>query len=157
MFSATPDFVTFLRSAKVATYAQGDAASVLPLLPDSKQLEFSSGPYIYRDVYVGAVRFVGQEMVYLDNRAPWSMVYSGGLTAGVAKTDMSSIYQALRAALSQVPEALPVRGPLEFQHHGLLYRCAATGSIERFHGHETIMREDSQVVYELQFSGGGLE
>ena len=156
MFTATPEFVAFLRSAKLATYAaQGDDASVPPLLPDSKQLEFSRGPYLYRDIYVGMFGFVGQEVVYLEGRALWSMAYSGGLVQGIAKADASPIYQALRAALSAVPEALPVRGPRTFDHQSLSYMCAATGSIERFHGRETISR-NGQLVYELHFSGGGL-
>jgi hypothetical protein len=156
MFIATPEFLAFLRSAKLATYAaQGDDASVPPLLPDSKQLEFLRGPYLYRDVYVGMLGFVGQEVVYLDGRAWWSMAYSGGLVPGIAKADESSIYLALRAALSAVPEALPVRGPRAFDHQGLSYVCAPAGSIERFNGRETISR-DGELVYELHFSGGGL-
>lgn len=92
MFIAAPDFVEFLRSAKLATYAaQGDDASVPPLLPDSKQLEFSKGSYVYRDIYVGMLGFVGQEVVYLDSRAAWSMAYSGGLLPGVARADASPV------------------------------------------------------------------
>lgn len=54
----------FLFLAKSATdAAQGDAASVAPLLADSKQLEYRDGPLLYRDIYVGMVRFVGQEIV----------------------------------------------------------------------------------------------
>jgi hypothetical protein len=156
MFIATPEFVAFLRAAKRATYAgQGDEASVPPLLPNFKQLEFSRAPYFYRDAYVGMLRFVGQEVVYLDDRALWSMAYSGGLVPGVPKSDASPIYQALRAALSAVPEVFPVRGPSTFEHQGLSYRCSVTGSIERFRGSESISRE-GQLVYELDFSGGGL-
>lgn len=156
MFIATPDFVAFLRSAKLATYAaQGDDASVPPLLPDSKQLEFSRGPYVYRDIYVGMLGFVGQEVVYRDSRAAWSMAYSGGLVPGIPKADASLVYQALRAALSAAPEELPMRGPSAFVHQDLSYMCAATGDIERFHGREIISR-DGHMLYELHFSGGAL-
>jgi len=156
MFTATTEFSAFLRTAKLSTYAaQGDEASVPPLLPDSKQLEFSSGPFLYRDVYVGMLRFVGQEVVYLSQRAVWAMAYSGGLVPAVAMSDASSIYKALRAALSATPEAFPVRGPCTYRHDDLDYQCMLTGSLERFHGRESISR-NGQPVYELHFSGGGL-
>ena len=54
----------FLRHAKLATYAaQGDDASVAPLLGGSKQLEYRDGDWLYRDIYFGMLRFVGQEVV----------------------------------------------------------------------------------------------
>jgi hypothetical protein len=77
------ELVGFIHSAKLATYAaQGDDASTRPLLVDSKQLEYVRGPYLYRDIYVGMFRFVGQKIVYADDRAVWSMAYSGGLCPG---------------------------------------------------------------------------
>lgn len=156
MFTATTEFTAFLRTAKLSTYAaQGDEASVRPLLPDSRQLEFSSEPFLYRDIYVGTLRFVGKEVVYLSQRAVWAMAYSGGLVSAVATSDSSSIYQALRAALSATPEAFPVRGPRAFRHHNLDYECMLAGGLERFHGRESISR-NGQLVYELHFSGGGL-
>ena len=73
MFVVTPEFVSFLSAAKLATYAgQSDEASVAALLPGSKQLEYSRGPYLYRDIYVGTLHFVGQEIAYSDARAVWS-------------------------------------------------------------------------------------
>jgi hypothetical protein len=64
-----PDLKRFLFAAKQATYAaQGDAASVPPALPDTRQLEYADGDFLYRDIYVGMFRFVGQEIVYLSGR-----------------------------------------------------------------------------------------
>jgi hypothetical protein len=55
----------FIKAAKQSTYAAlGDSASVAPLLPSTKQLEFASGEYLYRDIYAGMNLFVGQELVY---------------------------------------------------------------------------------------------
>jgi hypothetical protein len=156
MFVADPEFLAFLRSAKLATYAaQGDDASVPPLLPSSKQLEYSRGLYLYRDIYVGMFGFVGQEVVYLDGQASWSMAYSGGLVPGVPDAEASSIYRALRAALCAVPEMLPLRGPATFEYQGLSYVCAAAGGIECFHGRESLARQ-GRLMYELHFSGRGL-
>jgi hypothetical protein len=55
------DLALFLRSAKAATYAaQGDDASVPPVLQDTKQLEFRAGEFLYRDIYAGVFRIAGQ-------------------------------------------------------------------------------------------------
>jgi Domain of unknown function (DUF5680) len=149
-------FVEFLRTAKAATYAaQGDDASVIPALPDSKQLEYRKGSFLYRDIYLGMLRFVGQEVVYCDDLAIWSMSYSGGLNKTVAVDLSSSIYAFLRRALLAPSVLLPVRGPAELNANGMSYACTWEGSLESFHGLEIILK-DGQKVYELRFSGGML-
>lgn len=149
-------FVEFLRAAKAATYAaQGDDASVAPALPDSKQLEFQSGPFLYRDIYVGMFRFVGQEIVYLDGRALWSMSYAGGLVQGVPPSAARGVYAFLRRALLAPAPELPVRGPAELRAEEMSYGCSWQGSLQAFHGSERIVR-DSTTTYELYFSGGTL-
>lgn len=154
MSSLPADFASFLRSAKLATYAAlGDDATTQPLLADSKQLEFSHGPYLYRDIYFGLTRFVGQEVVYADGRARWSMAYSGGLCSGVPASEAPQVYRALRAALSAAPTDLPLRGPSQFEFAGLRYSCTPTGSLASFHGTEQLSR-GATLVYELQFTGG---
>ena len=98
------DLARFLFAAKQATYAaQGDSASVTPLLSDSKQLEYREGKFFYRDIYVGMFRFVGQEVVYFSNRAVWSMSYSGGLCPGVQLASAGPAYLFLRQALRELP------------------------------------------------------
>ena len=154
MFSISPEFAAFLRTAKLATYAaQGDDASVPPLLPDARQLEYSLGSYLYRDIYFGMLGFAGQEVVYLEGRAVWSMSYAGGLLPGVDKPDAAQIYRALRAALSAAPADLPLRGPDSFEFAGLHYSCTPTGTLDRFHGYESISRQD-RLLYDLHFAGG---
>src|SRR5438128_11941856 len=102
-------FIPFLVNAKRQTYAaQGDDATVTPLLPGSRQLEYRDGPLLYRDIYFGGEYFVGQETVYHNSSALWAMVYAGGLTSVVARAaDMHRIYDFLRAALRQVPTKRP--------------------------------------------------
>ena len=54
----------FLLQAKRQTYAsRGDSATVTPLVPGTKQLEYYAGLFFYRDIYVGMAYFVGQEIV----------------------------------------------------------------------------------------------
>jgi hypothetical protein len=61
---AHPAFMTFLVNAKCQTYAaQGDAATVTPLVPGSRQLEYQEGTLLHRDIYFGIAYFVGQETV----------------------------------------------------------------------------------------------
>src|SRR5260370_42215763 len=73
-------FVDFLLEAKRTTYAgQGDEATVTPLVPGSKQLEYRDGDYLYRDIYFGMANFVGQEVVFHREQAVWSMSYAGGV------------------------------------------------------------------------------
>jgi hypothetical protein len=151
-----PGFVEFLRAAKAATYAaQGDDASVAPTLPDTRQLEFRDGSFLYRDIYVGMFRFVGQEVVYLNDRALWSMSYAGGLGHDVAQSAGRPIYAFLRRALLAPPPELPVRGPAELDAESMRYICSWQGSLQWFHGSETVL-QDGRPVYELRFSGGML-
>jgi hypothetical protein len=151
-----PGFVKFLRAAKAATYAaQGDDASVAPALPDSKQLEFKDGSFLYRDIYVGMFRFVGQEVVYLGGRVLWSMSYAGGLAHGVAQSAGRPVYAFLRRALLAPSSELPVRGPSEFTGEAMRYACTWQGSLQWFHGTERIL-QNGRAIYELRFSGGML-
>jgi Domain of unknown function (DUF5680) len=145
---------SFLRTAKRATYAaQGDEATVVALLGDSKQLEFREGAYLYRDIYVGMFRFVGQEIVYESSKAVWSMSYAGGLVSSASAETAKSVYAVLRAALLKCPDDLPLRGPTVLDQGGLSYLCEVNGSLEQFHGVETI-RQGDEAWYALRFSGG---
>ncbi|KAF7598513.1 MAG: hypothetical protein CGU28_11485 [Candidatus Dactylopiibacterium carminicum] len=151
---ASSEFARFLKAAKQATYAgQNDAASVAPLLPGSKQLEFAEGDFFYRDVYVGMCRFVGQEIVYLSGKPVWSMSYSGGLLPDTPQAAAKVIYAFLRTALRALPAAFPVRGPASFEVGSYRYVCQYSGCLGAFQGHE-IISGTGFPVYELHFSGG---
>jgi len=150
------DIKSFLMAAKRTTYAgQDDDATVTPLLPDSKQLEYSAGEFLYRDIYVGLFRFVGQEIVYIDGHARWSMSYSGGLCADTPRSSARAIYAFVRKALRAMPADLPLRGPTRLADDGMVYTCQSEGLIDRFHGIETIVDANAR-LYELHFSGGML-
>ena len=125
------------------------------MLPDSKQLEHREGDLLYRDIYVGMFRFVGQEIVYASDRAVWSMSYSGGLFAGVELASARPTYAFRRRALQRAPLDLPLRGPTLFEQSGMRYSCQYTGSLEQFHGVELIDCGKDR-LYELYFSGGKL-
>jgi Domain of unknown function (DUF5680) len=147
----------FLAAAKKSTYAsQGDEASVAPAHPGSKQLEFSQGPFLYRDIYFGTRSFVGQEVVELRHRPIWSMSYAGGMTdSHVSDELVKGVYEFLREALSSVSEPVPVRGPPRLRREAFEYTCAVSGTLTRFQGSEVIL-VGGRPVYGLIFAGGTL-
>jgi Domain of unknown function (DUF5680) len=149
------NLVEFIQKAKIATYAaQGDEASLSPMIPDSKQLEYREGDFLYRDVYVGMFRFAGQEIVYQSGKAVWSMSYAGGLSPECPREKAKQIYEFLREALTQVPKDLPLRGPTSLaRSEDFRYQCLVEGVFEAFHGIEEI-REFGIKVFRVTFSGG---
>lgn len=157
MPSIPHDLAAFLVEAKRRTYAglDDDATVSTPLLAGSKQLEHRAPPYAYRDVYFGMGFFVGQETVSRDERVIWSMSYSGGARAEITDRDtFLAIYKFLRQALLGVGVEEPYRGPRMFEQEGMVYRNEVEGTLDRFHGVETIAPHDGAPLYELRYSGG---
>lgn len=149
-------FIEFLIKAKQATYAgQGDEATTTPLVPGSKQLEYQEQSFLYRDIYVGMLAFVGQEIVYQDKTPLWSMSYAGGLRPGVSQTWAGPVYAFLRQALLTPWAELPVRGPVALTEADWRYVLTAQGKIEYFWGIEQIFKGNDH-LYQLHFSGGYL-
>ncbi|MHB1685341.1 MAG: DUF5680 domain-containing protein [Bacilli bacterium] len=145
----------FLLEAKRQTYAsQGDDASVTPMLPGSRQLEYRNGSLFYRDIYFGVSYFVGQETVYQDESPIWSMSYSEGVEQSIlAPNDVRCIYAFLRVALRQISSDNPFRGPDGYRDGMYAYGNAHKGKFDAFWGNETITR-DNAIVYRLQYSDG---
>jgi len=144
----------FLLRAKRATYAaQGDDATVTPLLPGSRQLEYREGDLFYRDIYVGLAAFAGLETVYRASVVHWSMAYAGGVLAGASETQTRQVYTFLREALERGTTDAPFRGPARHETFGYEYVNEWRGAVEEFSGAELI-RRDGAVVYQLTYAGG---
>ena len=144
----------FLLRAKRATYAaQGDDATVTPLLPGSRQLEYREGDLFYRDIYVGLAAFAGLETVYRASVVQWSMAYAGGVLVGASDTQTRQVYAFLRDALKRGTAEAPFRGPARHEAFGYEYVNEWRGGIEEFSGAELI-RRDGAVVYQLTYAGG---
>ncbi|WP_441260082.1 DUF5680 domain-containing protein [Bradyrhizobium sp. 521_C7_N1_3] len=157
MPSIPPDLAAFLVEAKRRTYAglDDDATVAAPLLAGSKQLEHRAPPYAYRDIYFGMGFFVGQETVSRDDRVIWSMSYSGGARTDITdRSTLLEIYKFLRQALLGASVEEPYRGPRLFEQAGMTYCNEAEGTLDRFHGIETIARHDGAPLYALRYSGG---
>lgn len=151
------EFLSFLIEAKKQTYAaQGDDASVTPLLPGSKQLEYCNGLYSYRDVYYGLAFFAGQETVEYEDKPIWTMVYSGGtLDPSADKETVKTVYSFLRQALNLVDEETIYRGPRHYVDWDWEFRNEYEGGLDRFRGREAIWAGGKE-VYALEYSGGCL-
>jgi hypothetical protein len=146
------DFIAFLVRAKRATYAsEGGEMVVAALLPESHQLEYAEGPFLYRDVYYGQERFAGQETVFYNASPIWSMVYAGGML-----DESASLGGVLKAALRQVSAARPFRGPETYREGEYAYTDTSYGTVDRFWGEETIILE-GHTIYELRYQGGFLK
>lgn len=150
-------FLHFLLEAKRRTYAsQGDEATVTPLVPGSKQLEYRDGDFSYRDIYVGIARFVGQEIVSYRQQPVWSMSYAGGIIPGTCDvSETRTIYALLRRALRQGTVDRPYRGPAMVHNGPYTYTNESHGGLDAFWGLEQIAR-DGEKVYELRYAGGSL-
>lgn len=149
------DLVKFLLKAKVRTYAsQSDDATVNPpLLPGTHQLEYSEGPYLYRDIYTGSAMFAGQETVYYNGKPVWTMSYAGNIPASVSRPDVDALVKLLHKALMRVPAEIPYRGPRQLQDGAYTYSNHPEGRLDTFFGREVIARGDA-VLYELHYGGG---
>jgi hypothetical protein len=149
------EFLDFLLQAKRHTYAAGDRTAIVEksMLPGTTQLDWSSGKWLYRDVYYGGTRFCGLETVFLDNAPAWSMCYFGGMKPGISGELTNQTYKFLQKALSLSSHERPYRGPESHIEENWTYQSSLTGKLENFEGNEEIQMS-GQSCYALSFTGG---
>ena len=108
----------------------------------------------YHDTYFGGEKFIGCEVVYIDDNPIWAMNYNG--YSVVENLSEEAMDNALRPALMQVGvdnSVLPVRGPSKFVNGEYKYTFEQSGTMENFTGLERIYKNDA-LIYELHCSGG---
>lgn len=144
----------FLIEAKKQTYANGSAEKVTSTRLNSKDYEYKKDNKIYHDTYFGGTKFIGEEVVYIDNQTFWAMNYYGvTLDETLGEEAMDN---ALRPALILVGEdndVIPVRGPKEFINGEYKYTFEVVGDLNCFNGVEIIYKNNVK-IYELKCSGG---
>lgn len=144
----------FLIEAKKSTYANGTAEKIESSRLDSKDYEYKKGNMLYHDTYFGGTNFIGEEVVYIDNKIYWAMNYYGvTLDENLGEEAMDN---ALRPALMQVgvsENIIPVRGPREYKNGDFKYTFEVSGDLTNFSGIETIYKNDKK-IYELKCNGG---
>lgn len=144
----------FLIEAKKETYANEEAPRIDSSRLNSKDYEFKKDNLIYHDTYFGGTNFIGEEVVYIDNKTYWAMNYYGvTLDESLGEEAMD---KALRPALMKVGEdtsVIPVRGPKEFINGEYKYTFEVTGDINCFNGIEIVYKNNVK-IYELRCTGG---
>lgn len=145
------EFVAFLLKAKLKTYATGGEGNERDLEDGAREMSYREGEFFYRDRSFGFTPFVGEEVVWQNDRVVWAMNYYGMVTD--ESVPAGDIYHFLQKALQQVSAERPFRGPHEFREGDYLYQDTSEGDIAQFSGEETIFFQKTQ-VYLLTYHGG---
>ena len=145
------NFVKFLIKAKKNTYASNSEFGEKRLKDRAKELTFSEDDFIYRDRYYGSKKFIGEEVVFVDNKPYWAMNYFGGCMNN--KCSASDIYIFLKKCLKKVNSKTIFRGPEKFEKNEFIYINKFKGDVEDFYGEEFIYYKNKK-VYKLKYHGG---
>ena len=141
----------FLVKAKINTYASSGEGGE-KILPDGgKEFEFKDREFKYRDRYLGFDPFIGEEIVWQNEKIIWVMNYYGRIISETVSA--KQIYQFLQEALKKVTEDKPFRGPDNFRQGDFEYFNKTEGTVENFNGDEKIFYR-KQLVYQLNYNGG---
>ena len=144
----------FLIEAKKQTYANENVSKTASSRLNSNDYEYKKDNMIYHDTFFGGTNFIGEEVVYIDNKTYWAMNYYG--TTLDENLSEEAMDKALRPALMKVGEdknVIPVRGPKEFINGEYKYAFEVNGDINCFNGIETIYKNNVK-IYELKCTGG---
>ena len=107
----TTEFVSFLLRAKQKTYATGGEGNEQNLGDGTREMSYREGNFFYRDRYFGFNPFIGEEVVWENDKVVWAMNYYGMVTdEAVSEGD---IYRFLQKAMQRVGADRPFRGPDE--------------------------------------------
>lgn len=139
----------FLVRAKRNTYA-GDGALSTSSRPNSKDLHYREGDLLYIDSYFGSYDFIGEEVVFENQKPIWGMNYYGKMLVDEIP---SGFITCLKSALKQVTAENPFRGPNLFEKDKFIYKCFWNGDISWFSGNEVIYFNGVE-IYRLSFQGG---
>ena len=142
----------FLNEANKATYANKTAPKVAPSRLKSEDYHFEKDGLIYHDTYFGGRDFIGEEVIYENEKPAWGANYFGFVID--EKVSEKDVYDFLRKALMQkYDNVIPVRGPSNFSADDKEYRFSADGNLENFSGKEEILF-GGKVVYRCLIHGG---
>jgi len=138
--------IAFRLEANINTYA-----AFLNEVPstrlDSHDFRYEKGDFTYHDSYVGGEQFAGEEAVWKNGKAVYSMNYLGRVLD--EKFSGNFLKEALRAA----DRKMPYRGPEFYQSGEYIYKTSVNGSFEWFQGYEEIFF-NAVKVYECYYHGG---
>ena len=126
-----------------------------PLRPGSSDYHFEKGGLIYHDTYFGAIKFIGEEIVYKSDKPAWGMNYYGftlnnEISEGLFDSNSSSSpdVRFRRQYTSSWTERICKRR--------LKYTFNTEGDLANFTGVEEISK-NGKVVCRLYCHGGFIE
>lgn len=137
----------FIVEARENTFAGVGIFIDNPRLKGSKELGYQKGNFIYQDIYFdGEKNFIGQEIVYYNNKPVWGMGYLGDQTP-------DEITEFLKKALSGLSEKCRFGENCGIERKELHYKDNGIGGITKFSGQETISFKEKN-IYKLNYQGG---
>ncbi len=145
------DLNRFIVQAKTVTYV-GSGQTVPGCRVQSHDLEYSDGPYTYRDSYFGGQDFLGEEVVWLDGQPVWGENYYGK----VLQPQLISAAEAgqmIKISLTEMYSQNRFLGGFQHFWEDLLYMDESSGNVDNFQGVEQI-RKHGVLVYRLHYHGG---
>jgi len=146
---------SFLREANLNTYANENVKKASPLRHGSSDYHFEKDGLTYHDTYFGTTKFIGEEIVYKNNKPAWGMNYFGfTLNSEISEGMFDSVLRP--ALISGSGDNIPVRGPKEFINGEWKYTFNTEGDLANFTGLEEISKHN-KVVCRLYCHGGFIE
>ena len=123
------ELVDFIVKAKINTYATTGEGGENTLEDGSKQLVFKEGEFNYRDRYFGSNPFIGEEIVFKNNKVIWGMNYYGKAFSN--EISIKEIYEFLKKAMQKVSRDNPFRGPENFKEGNFEYKNNHEENLEK--------------------------
>lgn len=139
----------FIFEASRATYASGDESLKQKEQDGSTTIAYSKGNLRMHDNYFGGEPYGGREVVFLDDKAVWMMVYYGLVHGGTNK----EVYGFLMESLSNNTLEMPYRGPTIYAKDDWKYENSFAGDVQNFSGTEKIYKGE-ECLYEASYLGG---
>ncbi len=147
--------IDFILKARLAGYPSGGDGKEKKFDDGSVGFEIITDEYRYLDRYNGFNPFAGSEQIFNSDKALlWVMNYFGEVLPN--GSDPKKIYSFLKDALLLVSPEYPFRGPATLEKQNSKYENQQYGSLDRFHGIESIY-ENNEKVYELFYHGGRIK
>lgn len=143
----------FILDSIPASYAAGERATKVKEKDGSTTITFTKGAYTLHDNYFGGEPYGGREVMLLEGKPIWMMVYYGFVHKGTAP---KNVYSLLMKALSNPPADFPFRGPALFPDGANRYENGWQGDVLCFSGTEKIFFGDV-CVYEASYTGGAVD
>lgn len=144
----------FIVAAKAACYVGGGAAGK-PCRADSHDVSFTDGEWRYLDSYFGGADFIGQEVVWHEEKAVWAMNYYGYILQP-SLIDAQQVGDVIKQSLALLYAGNRFLGGFEHIVGDYAYRDANKGDARQFHGVEIILYEGEE-VYRLDYHGGEIK